>query len=75
MLSAATCMDWEIAKWRKKKTNIIWDHLSVSHKCDRNELIYKTETDSETKNRPVVVKGRCVGKKGIESLGLADANY
>ena len=40
-----------------------------------NELIYKTETDSETKNRPVVVKGRCVGKKGIESLGLADANY
>ena len=47
----------------------------MSHKCDRNELIYKTETDSETKNRPVVVKGRCVGKKGIESLGLADANY
>ena len=46
-----------------------------SHTCDRNELIYKTETVSETKNRPVVAKGRFVGKKCVESLGLADANY
>ena len=35
-------------KWSKSKTNIIWDHLHVESKNNTNELIYKTETDSQT---------------------------
>ena len=36
-------------KWSKIKTNIIWHHLYVeSKKNDTDELIYKTETDSQT---------------------------
>ena len=45
-------------------------------KYDSNELIYETETDSQTENRLVVAKeeGVC-GEGWIGSLGLADANY
>ena len=36
-------------KWnvRKRKTNTIWYHVYVESN-DMNELIYKTETDSQT---------------------------
>ena len=35
--------------WSKSKTKIIWYHLYVeSKKNDTNELIYKTETGSQT---------------------------
>ena len=35
-------------KWSQRKTNIIWHHLYVEFKKnDTNELIYKTETDSQ----------------------------
>ena len=44
-------------------------------KYDTNELIYKTETDSQTyKTDFWLIKGRKVGEKWIGSLGLADAN-
>ena len=42
-------------------------------KYDANELIYKTETDSQTENRLVVAKGE--GEWGRHGLGLADATY
>ena len=36
-------------KWSQSKINIIWYQLFVeSKKNDTNELIYKTETDSQT---------------------------
>ena len=45
-------MDLEIimlSEVRQRKTNIIWYHLYVeSKKNDTNELIYKTEIDSQT---------------------------
>ena len=45
-------MDLEIitlSKIWQRKTNIIWYHLHVElKKKDKNELIYKTETDSQT---------------------------
>ena len=39
-------------------------------KQDTNELIYETETDSQTENRTVVAREEGT----IRSLGLADAN-
>ena len=48
---AATWMDLEIitlSEVRQRKTNTIWYHLHVESKNDTNELIYKTETDSQT---------------------------
>ena len=48
---AATWMDLEIiilSEVRQRKTNIIRCHLHVYVKYDTNELIYKTETDSQT---------------------------
>ena len=36
---------------------------------DTNELIYKTETDSQTKNRLVISRG---GRKGKEGLAVWD---
>ena len=51
MPSAATWMNLEIitlSKVRQRKTNIICYHLYVgSLKNDTNELIYKTEIDSQ----------------------------
>ena len=49
---AATWMDLEIViliEVSQRKTNIIWYHLYVeSKKKGTNELIYKTEVDSQT---------------------------
>ena len=49
---ATTWMDVEItilSEISQRKTNIIWYHLYVeSKKNDTNELIYKTELDSQT---------------------------
>ena len=38
-------------------------------KYGTNEPIYKTETDSDIENRPVVAKGRGVGEGRTGSLG------
>ena len=40
-----------------------------------DEPAYKTETDSQTQNRPVVAKGGGVGEGRTGSLRLADVNY
>ena len=49
---AATQMDLEIiilSEVNQRKTNIMWYHLYVEpKKNDTNELICKTETDSQT---------------------------
>ena len=44
-------------------------------KCNTNELIYKTETDSHIENKLVVAKVGGWGEGWTGSLGLADANY
>ena len=44
-------------------------------KCGTNEFIYKTETDSQTWRRLVVVKGEEEGMGWTRSLGLVDVNY
>ena len=64
---AATWMDLEIIIWnevRQRKTSIIWYHLYVESK---NELIYKTETDSDIENKLMVTKGE---KSGGGKLGI-----
>ena len=44
-------------------------------KYNTNELIYETETDSQTQRTDLVAKGeRGLGEGWIGSLGLADAN-
>ena len=53
-------MDLEIiilSEVRQRKTNITVDHLYVeSKKNDTNEVIYKTETDSDIENKLMVTK-------------------
>ena len=44
-------------------------------KYGTNELIYKTETNSQIKNRIVSVQGGGVREGGTGSLELADINY
>ena len=45
-------------------------------KCDTNELIYETETESHTDRTDWrLSRGRGVEEGWIGSLGLADANY
>ena len=39
-----------------------------------NELVYETETDSDTESRLAVATRGGVGERRNESLGLADAN-
>ena len=39
--------DYILSEVRQRKTNIIY-HLHVESKKDTNELIYRTETDSQT---------------------------
>ena len=55
----------------KKETQItyIW-----KPKCDTNELICETKTDSDIENRFMVAKGEA-GKGKIGSFGLTDASY
>ena len=60
-------------KWSKSKTNIIWYPLYAESlkkkKKNTNELIYKTETDSQTYQNLWLSKGR--GEKDkLKSLGL-----
>ena len=69
----ATWMDLEMiirSEVRQRKT-ISSDITYVQNlKQDTNELIYETETDSQTENRTVVAREEGT----IRSLGLADAN-
>ena len=44
-------------------------------KCDTNELIYKTETDSQTQKTNFWLPKRKGGQGQIRSLGLADTHY
>ena len=47
-----------------------------NRKYDTNELIYETETDSQTQKTDLwLPRGRGVGEGWSGSLGLADANY
>jgi len=50
-------------EWRKSETNIIWHHLYVESEIDTNELIYKTEIDSQTQKKThIAIKGEKVGR-------------
>ena len=58
-------MDLEIIKLsevRQRQTNIIWYHLYGNLKYDTNELIYKTEIDSDIENKLMVAKGEMGGE-------------
>ena len=45
-------------------------------KYDTNELIYETETNSQTKRIDLwLPRGRGLGEEWTRSLGLTDANY
>ena len=72
----ATWMGLEIiilSELSQTKTDIILYHLHVeSKKNDTNELIYKTELDSQTdiENKLIVSKGTSVG--GKDKLGVWD---
>ena len=72
----ATWMGLEIiilSEVSQTKTDIILYHLHVeSKKNDTNELIYKTELDSQTdiENKLIVSKGTSVG--GKDKLGALD---
>ena len=45
-----------------------------NQKCDTNELIYKTETNTQTQ-KTQFPWGRGMGKGMMGNFGLADANY
>ena len=65
-----------LSKVSQKEKDIPHDNTYMWNlKYDTNELIYKTETDSQTYKIDFwLIKGRKVGEKLIGSLGLADAN-
>ena len=74
---AATWMDLEITKMsevreRQIPYNIIY---MWNLKYDTSELIYKTETDSQTQRTDLWLPGWGVGEGWSVRLGLADANY
>ena len=55
------------------KTNIIWYCWYVEPwKKDTNELIYKTEIDSQRESKFMINKGE---REGRVNLGLTDTNY
>ena len=75
---AATGMDLEYhTKWGKSERGrqTLYDITYMWNiKYDTNELFSKTQNRlTDIENRLVFAKG--VGKKRIESLGLADTNY
>ena len=75
---AATWMDLEIIKLsevsQKEKRYIPSDITYMWNlKYDTNDLIYETETGSQTQIRDLRLMGRWQGE--VQSLGLADANY
>ena len=54
----ATWMGLEMIIVNKvRKTNSIWHHLYAESKNDTNELIYKTEIDSDIENKFIVTRG------------------
>ena len=56
-------MDLEIIILNKSERQILYDITYMQNlKYDTNELIYKTETDSQTENRLTVTKGEGVGE-------------
>ena len=66
MSFVATWMDPEIVKLsesqvRMRKTNTIWYYMqNLKKKKDKNELVYKTETESQTWNTYLwLLKGKC----------------
>ena len=64
-------------KWskpgRERKINTIWNHFYVeSKKNDTNELIKKTEIDSQRESKFMINKGE---REGRVNLGLTDINY
>ena len=64
-------------KWskrgRERKMNTIWYHFYVeSKKNNTNELIYKTEIDSQRESKLMINKGE---REGRVNLGLTDINY
>ena len=67
---AASWLVPEIIIPSQGRTNITWYHLCVESekKNDRNELIYKTEIDSERKQ----TYGYQKGKVGRDKLGILD---
>ena len=52
----------KLSKVRQRKANIIWYHLYGNLKYDTNELIYKTEIDSDIENKLMVTKGEMGGE-------------
>ena len=77
MLFAATCMDVDIiilSEISQTKTNTIQCYM-WKLKYGTNELIYETETDSQTQKTDLwLPRGRAVLEGWNGSLGLADAN-
>ena len=75
-------MDLEIillSEVSQTKINVIWYYLYVESKKkkDTNELIYKTETDSQTSKTNLqlpICKGWGVGEE-LRSLGLTYTHY
>ena len=63
---AATWMDLEIvtlSEINQRRRNIIWYPLYAdSKKNDTGEIIYKTETDSQTENELAVARGEKQGE-------------
>ena len=60
----------------QRKTNIICSHSRVDLKCNTNEHVHETETDSQTHRSDLLLpKGRRVEEVRVGSLGLADANH
>ena len=78
---AATCMQLEIiTKWSKsdRERQIPYDITYMwSLKYDTNQLIYKTETDSQNRRTDLWLLGEwgAEGEGWVGSLGSADANY
>ena len=63
-----------LTKWSKseRERQIPYDiTYKWNLKYDTNELIYETETDSQTENRLVIAEG----EGWIGGLGLAGTNY
>ena len=44
-------------------------------KNDTNELIYKTETDSQTENKLIITKEERGGRGERDKLGVWDSHY
>ena len=67
---AATWMELEILRLSHRKTNTtLYDLYLDSKKKDTNELIYKTETDSQTQK---TILWSSKGKVGVVKLGVLD---